>query len=289
MKSQWNFYFESKGFRFQQVHGFIATFGKEQAEQLGYPAEGFDVLITVEPDAEPRFSWAQQTGTLRIVIPGDQNQTTDLAYYLADHVSEYISFTNGELRLLGGLVSGEYLAETPEEKVQLGENRYFYIMHVTEWKPPETFQVSALEKIPLGPSNIPVMRQYNAAVRANNPIDQFLGLFKIIEDFYGTSKKSIAVTLKASTELFAIACRELTYNQGDQERTPTQSDYDWLIDALVNTRHNCAHLRRSDDFGISHGDAKVKTEVEPLIEPLKGLVIGAINLKMKEQNQTEEK
>jgi hypothetical protein len=282
MKSQWNFYFESKGFRFDRTHKYEGEIGAEQAEAFGFPPENFTFQMIIEPDEKPRFDWMQQTGTLKVILPGDMDQTKDLAHWIAVHSSEQVSFSNGELKLLGGLITGEYLPETPEEEKQLGENRYFATVHLVEAVPPDTFDGSSLQNIAGSSAIGVVIRQYNAALKANNPIDKFLGLFRIIEDFYGpkSKKKILAEALKESTELQAIAQQHLKFSEEDNLRELEDGDYFKLVDDLVRIRHNCAHLRTSKGFGIPHGDRRVKDEIEPLIEPLRVLAFEAIHLKM---------
>lgn len=281
MKSQWKFFFESKHFRFESTHKFVGEIGKEQAGAFGFAPEKFEFQMDIEPDSEPRFSWMQQTGTLKIVLPGGMEQTKDLAHWIAIHASEHISFFHGELNLPGGFVGGEHLPETPEEEEQLGENRYFYIVSLVEAVPPNIFDGSSFQ-YKVNSSTGSVLKQYNAALKAKNPIDKFLGLFRIVEDFYGpTSKKqTLAEALKESVELLAIARQKLKFVEKDGNRELTKVDCAQLVDNLVRIRHNCAHLRTSKGFGISHGDPRVEAEVEPLIDPLKTLAFETIRIKM---------
>jgi hypothetical protein len=51
----------------------------------------------------------------------------------------------------------------------------------------------------------------------------------------------------------------------------SQVEFEKLINDLVNTRHECAHLRSSTGFGITYGDARVGSDVEPLLVPLEVL------------------
>jgi hypothetical protein len=39
----------------------------------------------------------------------------------------------------------------------------------------------------------------------------------------------------------------------------------------LTPRHECAHLRSSTGFGITYGDARVDSDVEPLLAPLEVL------------------
>ena len=51
-----------------------------------------------------------------------------------------------------------------------------------------------------------MLKQFNTALAANSPVDQFVGLFKILEDYYSerSDSKGIASRLKRSKELSKI-------------------------------------------------------------------------------------
>lgn len=68
--------------------------------------------------------------------------------------------------------------------------------------------------------------------------------------------------------------------EDDVARRLTKDDFDQLVDKLVKTRHQCAHLRSSKGFGITHGHPRVYTEVEPLINTLRGLAYEAIQMRL---------
>jgi hypothetical protein len=288
MKSEWKFYFESKDFRFEQAYEVVAEIGGEQAKVFGFPAEKLEFPMVIEPDAESRFNLSGQTGVIKITLPGDMDQTKDLAYLTAIRASDHISFLNGELKLLGGLVHGEHLPETPEEAEQLGENRYFFIVQFVEAPLPGAFDESSFTQIASNQTTRVAMKQYNASLKAENPIDRFLGLFRIIEDFYGPKsdkeKKSLAGVLKESGELLGIARQNLKFVEADGYREFTEADYTHLVDDLVRIRHNCAHLRTSNNFGIPHGDPRVRAEVQPLIGPLDTLAYQAIRKRLGDQD-----
>jgi hypothetical protein len=235
-------------------------------------------VLVIEPDEKPRFDWMQQTGTLKITIPGDMDKTRTLAFCLARHAADSITFSAGELKLLGGLITGEYVPDTPDEESMLGNNRFFGEAHLVEHTPPPTFDGSSILDVSSNSATRIFVIQYNAAIKAKNPIDKFLGLFKIIEDFYGPKVKGkyLRDALKESDELLAIATAHLSYRSKEPSRPITKEDFDKFLDKLVDTRHNCAHLKTSVGFGISHGDPRVGSEVEPLNEPLSTLAYEAI-------------
>lgn len=282
MKSQWDFFFECKNFRFDRVYKYEGKIGSEQATAFGLPSANCVFLITIEPDSESKFPGADQTGKLKVLIPGNTEQTKDLAYWIAINSSEHISFFHGELKIHGGLVTAELIPETPEEEEQLGENRFFAEARLVEVQPAPEFDGSSFQQITGDPIISGALRQYNAALKAENPIDQFLGLFRILESFYGPQleKQTLAVALKSSAELRDIAQKHLTFSDGATTRQLTEDDYFDLVDKLVQTRHECAHLRAQKGFGIHHGDPKVRKEVMPLIKPLSRLAFETIRTRL---------
>lgn len=283
MKSKWIFRFECKKFRFDGIQKFGGYLDRDAVVSSDLVPENPDFLLSIEPDAETKNPWVAQTGKLSIVLSGDMEETKDMAYWLADHASEYISFFNGELKTLYGYIAGEYLPDTPEEEEQLGERRHFAIVRLVQDAPPNTFDGASFQRMTIDSTVSPKLQQFNIALGANNPIDQFLGLFRIIEDFYDASStdRKLANRLKASSELIGIACKYLTITENGISRPLKKSDSYRLIDELVSIRHQCAHLRTSVGFGIAHGDPKVREKVSPLIAPLRRLAFEAIRIRLK--------
>jgi hypothetical protein len=177
---------------------------------------------------------------------------------------------------------GERIPESTEEEQLLGEDRWFAEGHLVEVRPPPKFDDLSFRKIGGDPTINAAVRHYNVAVKANNPIDQFLGLFRVIEDFYGNSskRKTLAESLKDSTELIVLARQKLKIVRRANPRPLTEDDCFHFIEELVKIRHQCAHLRSQKGFGIPHGDPKVKEEVIPLIEPLRIIVFEAIKVRL---------
>jgi len=283
MKSKWIFRFECKRFRFDGVQNFGGYIDRDATVSSELVPENPDFLLNIEPDAETKVPRVEQTGKLSIVLSGDMEQTKEMACWIADHASEYISFFNGELRISYGYIAGEHLPETLEEEQQLGERRHFRIVTLVQDAPPHTFDGTSFQRITIDSASNPQLQQFNTALNSTNPIDQFLGLFRIIEYFYDASStnKKLANRLKASSELLGIACKYLKVTENGVSRPLKRNDSFRLIDELVSVRHQCAHLRGSVGFGIPHGDPKVREKVSPLIAPLRRLAFEAIRLRLK--------
>jgi hypothetical protein len=278
MRVRWEFFIECTGIRFERVHKFEAEISEKHSKPFGLPVQEFTALITIEPDEKSYNPAIEQTGLLKITLPGNNEQTKDFAYWLSRQVARQITFSQGEVKVVYGLVTGEHLPDTLEEAEQLAEGPYFYEARLVEVLPTPSFDGSSLEKL----ATHPLIEQFNAANKAKNPIDRFLGLFRILEDLYGpTAKKvTLAEALKASAELLQIAQKHLHVAEDGNERPLTHDDFTGLVDSLVHARHECAHLRSSKGFGVTHGDPRVTTEIEPLTGPLRDLTYEAIQMRL---------
>jgi hypothetical protein len=274
VKTRWQFFFECEDIRFERAHEFEAVVTSEHAVAFGLPAEEFVARIKFEPDKESYVPTAEQTGQLHIIVPGNNEQTKALAFWLAVNAAEQISFSQGKIKIAYGLILGEHLPDSRDEEEQLGEARYFAEAHLVEARPPRVFDGDKLQRV----STNPLMGQFNRANSAQNPIDRYLGLFRIIEALYGATNKrsTLAKTLKASDELFRIAKKHIYITQGGESEELKLDDYHRIIDKLVKTRHECAHLVNKDNFGITHVDSRVKKEVEPLANMIKNVVYEAV-------------
>lgn len=244
----------------------------DYARDFGFPESAFEALIDIEPHSQSKNASCHQTGELKITLPGPQEQTEGLAYWLGRRIVQQISFTQqAEMRIHYGLVGGELVPETPEEIAELGENRYFAKVQLVEAPPVPEFDGDRLSNL----SNNPLVIQFNVADRAENAIDRFLGLFKILEDRYGPNKPNVklADALRSSKELFDLASTLLVVDNktGVETKLSEKKEYDDLVVKLVKMRHECAHLLSGKKFGVPYGDSRVKTEVEPLLPALSAL------------------
>jgi len=278
MKTCWDFLFECTNIQFERVHKFVATITAKQAKAFGISSQAFDARVIIEPVEKHHHPTSKQTGSLKIVLPGDNKETRGLAFWLSKQVEQQITFSQGEMKIIYGAIGGEHQPDTAEEAEQLGDEPYFAEIQMVEVPPTPTFDGLSLQKV----SGHPLIGQFNAAKQAKNPIDQFLGFFKVLEDFYGpTSKKvKLATALKTSTELLHLAQAHLTITENSLNKKLTKDEFTHLVEKLVKTRHECAHLRTSEGFGIAHGNSRVATEVKPLMEPLRGLAYEAIKMRL---------
>lgn len=269
MKVRWQFYFEYEDLRFEKTYTYGVPVSKEQAEKFGLPAQEFEAIVTIGPDEE-KHGHVRQLGKIYITLPGDNKQTKDLAYSLATSLAEHITFTQARIKLEGSFISNELLPETPEEEASVGENRFSWTMRIKEVPERVPFDSASLQRL----TNNPLITQFNEANNAKSPVDRFIGLFKILEDLYGSHP--IRPALKRAAELNQIALQYLQIEKNGATRQISQTEFEKLIDDLVKTRHECAHLDSSTGFGITYGDARVQSHVEPLLVPLEILAYEAI-------------
>lgn len=174
----------------------------------------------------------------------------------------------------GGFVSNQLLRETPEEEEEVGDRPYSMSLQLRSVPDKTPFDGGLVEKV----TNNALLRQFNAANDARSPVDRFIGLFKILEDLYGGHP--IKKALCDSAELRQIGLESLETTQGDSRTQITVPEFENLLGDLVNTRHQCAHLRSSTGFGISYNDSRVQSTVVPLLDPLETLARFAIRKKL---------
>lgn len=269
MRVRWQFYFWYEDLKFERTYTFGIPISKEHAEAFELPAEVFEAKVTIEADEE-KHGHVTQRGIINIYLPGDNEQTKDLAYSLAINFAEHITFSMGKIKLDGSFISNELLPETPEEEATVGENRFGWTVQIKEVPERVAFDSASLQRL----TNNPLIKQFNEANNAASPIDRFIGLFKILEDLYGGHP--IKPALKVAAELKQIALEHLQIEDGGSTRQITEAEFEGLIDKLANTRHECAHLRSSIGFGITYGDARVQSDVEPLLDALESLAFEAV-------------
>src|SRR5437868_11654562 len=103
MKSEWEFKFETRDFRFAREHKYIAianepvTLGDRSIEKLEF-------FVRIEPSDEKPKPGVDQIGSLFITLPGSQSETKDLAYQLAANLADRVTFQSGDFRVQYGYV-----------------------------------------------------------------------------------------------------------------------------------------------------------------------------------------
>ncbi len=281
MKCAWQFFFETRGFRFQQRYRFMGLVDADNRKALDLPADVDRFFVEIEPDAECKFPTADQSGVLKVVLRGNPESTKQPVRRIVSNVAQQISYRHsGTLKIHSGLITGERIPETEDERQQVADRPYFAEAHVVEYEPAAAFDPASLATIGVGGPADVAMRQFNSAMQASNPVDRFLGFFKVLESIYcdGAGKQKTLAKLRASGELREIAAAMGRENGFE----PTDEQYITLLKDLVQTRHRCAHLRGDGSFGFVPGTAEIRAEVEPLANIARKLADGAIQRRTKE-------
>jgi hypothetical protein len=267
VKSEWEFQFTTHGFRFDREYRYRAKID-EKISLGGRESELIEPIIRIVPsDLEP-FPDSDQIGSLYILLPYSPEETREFAFYLATIVAERTSFSHGDFRIFGGLIFNKKIPETPEEEAEIGDSPHGVEMKLVEDFLPAKFNSDALQSAPSVTATLPLISQFNEAKRISQPILRFVGFFKIIESL--THAKGESRTLKSVLS----ASAELRRIYGTLN---TDIDFDSFVKRAADARHNCAHLKISNDFGYTPLDSGVQNEVQPLLPVLEALSRKAIN------------
>jgi len=265
MKTRWDFFFESNGLRFERKHTYILQPTEEDLRRLNLPPGADPVRITIEPDDRPYNPAVTQTGMAKITIPLDVEEAKGHAYSLAEVIAQHITFANGgEFKIVYGLVTGERLPENDAEAEDLGETPHFTDISLIEIDD----SVSVFDGSSMGRLNgNPLLKQFNVAARSENPIDKYLGLFKILEGTYAPAgtPPSLGRQMKSSQRLFEIADGSVRAVHDAPDEPQKRAAFESLVDSMVDARNQCAHLRTLTGYGYTHGSRRALDALEPLI------------------------
>lgn len=285
MKCRWDFFFEVHGFRFEREHRFKGLLDDKNRSALGLPKDADHFLVEIKLDEDSKFPLAEQSGVLRILLKGDQQETKNGVRAIVSNIAHQMSFKHqGHFKVHTGLITGERIAETDDERQQIADAPYFAEAHLVEYEEPPTFDPKSLASMMIGGSAAAAVRQFNAATQATNAIDQVIGFFKVFESLYfKRGKQNELVVLRESQELRQVA-NELAKDNG---WNGTDQDFEQLLRDLIRVRGNCAHLRANGARGFVPGTTQVSSEVEPMARIAKKLAWGAIALRGKRENDAE--
>jgi hypothetical protein len=261
MKTKWQFFFTTHDFKFDNEHKFEGSMGYEELGAILFS-------ISILPDKKKTRPDVTQTGELIIIIPFNYEDGKAVALTLLYEITERIRFDFGDFRINGGALFCERIPETAEEVELVGDKRHAVEIRFQEYVPPQKFDAMKFTQ-ELGQCiDTRLVSQYNAAKFAENPIEKFIGFFKIIESrFPPIGKQKLREALEKKEELFLIFCK--TFNQADMEEA--SANYVTFIEDIVHARHRCAHLKIDKGFGYYPSHFKVKEEVEPFLQSLEVL------------------
>jgi hypothetical protein len=268
MKSEWQFQFETRGFRFEREYKYQAKL--ETPIRLGNrEPEDIECFVRIEPSEAKPLPDIEQLGSIYITLPYSHDETRDFAHHIATIVADNITFHQGDFRIRYGLVVCKRIAETPEEEVEFGDKLYQVEAQLEEVVAAPNFESEKITHNPISPARQALVSQFIETKRDTSPIRQFLGFFKIIESIYHSTSGSIS--LKEAL-LGNLKLRQIYDSLG------TQNSYDTIISELVKARHQCAHLKLGKGFGYAPNNPAVESEIRPLLPLLGTLAHRSITL-----------
>lgn len=274
MKTKWQFFLETD-FLFDREYKFRGSIPKDAVTSTGKKTnEQIEFNMSIVPDKEQKHPTAEQTGIMYITIPFTYEEGREVVKGMAYLLSERISFDFGKMKIHTGLILCERIPETPEEAEQIGDAPFAAEMTLEEVVSPPTFDAKKLSDQSLINMDTRLVAQHNAAREHKNPIEKFLGFFKIIETLYGPHSDKIKFkdALVHNADLFNLFRKAFQFETAEDYKR----EYAMFIEKIVKGRHRCAHMRLKKDFGYWSSDPRVKTEIEPYIGALEALTYYAI-------------
>lgn len=255
MKSEWEFKFETRDFRFEREHKYIATVN-EPVTLGDRSIEKLEFLVRIAPSDTKPEPGVDQVGSLFITLPGSQSETKAFAYQLAANLTDRITFQSGDFRTQYGYVTCKRIPENKQEEEEFGDKLYSIEFVLTEVLAPEPFDSVAFVQPPTQSVHLGLVSQYNETKRDSSPIRQFLGFFRILESLYHSQdeKKTLKQALGSSSELKQVYTLLV-----DNE------NFDAFIENIVDIRHRCAHLKLQKGFGYVPADPAIGVEVQPYL------------------------
>jgi hypothetical protein len=268
VKSRFRYAFVSKSISFdgtQELKGIAkgSLTPRKNIADLVPKQIDMDFRIEIVPSKEgndDRFP----DGELYITLPGDPDDSVFMARTLSHGLAEHLSFFYEDFKIAGGMESAERIPENDEEAKIIGGGKYWARAQIEEVPPPIPFDRRILSLFPYSREFQRIIEQYNSAKKSKNPIDHFLGMFKVIESQFNIGKKKARGALLNNKDFCQFVLKNIRRKRGTGERTAIR-DHELrnFLDILINIRNRCAHLREQNGFGYAPYDAEVFEEVKP--------------------------
>jgi hypothetical protein len=246
--------------------------------------ENFEVEIILEPETDERRAgeWAK----LHVTVRGTPEKFSPFVERVAAEVAEHLAFYYDGLRLLGGMIFAERIPENEEERAAIGDTPHSVKASFIEADPPRSINREHLRSFPYSLGFGRLLRQFAAARASDNTIDSYLNMFKVVETLYHRGKLKARDALNQSEEFRRLLRGSFQMVVNGKPEEPTEEDVTAMIDRLVKTRDNCAHLREHNSFGYAPGDPEVGGRVQRLYEILTDTARAAIHERIDAKRST---
>jgi len=259
MKTEWQFHYKTHGFYFNKEYKFK---GKLTPDNEEHRIEEFTFHLRIEINRATEIATdCEQSGKLFITMPFNYDDAKKYIKLVIFNISQQISFQHGNFEILGGLITGESIPETEEEKIILGDKTCFAEVNIEEVSKTTVFNP---ENIKNGSYNVALLSQFNHANKMDHPIERYNAFFKILEDKYSLNipREKIAESLK-NEELYTY------YKEVFNEYEKTdKDDFNKFVYEIVDIRHRCSHLKKGHEFGYLPNDEELVTRVNPMSDKL---------------------
>lgn len=267
MRSQWEFKLAARGCRFERAHTYVVS-SKEPVELEGAQLGSLECEMKVLPLDHETPDDVDQFVKLVFELPVAPEKCGEFARYLAHVAAERLALhARADLRVTGGLVMYKRIPETPDEEVEVGDRPYGMTLHIVEVVGTPSFEELGGKLEGAVAIHHGLMAQFNETARDRSPIRKFLGFFRILESFVhsGPVEEPLKRALKANQKLryhFSIL---------DPDR-----NFDDFVDAIVNARHECAHLKLEKGFGYVPADPRIEKALMPHLALLEELAYACV-------------
>jgi hypothetical protein len=237
---------------------------RENFAELSAKEIDFDFLVEIKPSVREKDPF---DGYVYITVPGKPEDSYFFAQMLAHALTEHLAFFYEDFKISWGMISGERIPENDEEVEVIGEAKYWMQINVQEVSLPLKFDRRVFSLLPLSRSFQRIIQQYNTARKSKNPIDRFLGMFKVLEVQFHAEKRKVREALLRNKDFRQLVVEniELKRDSGEFSRIREDELPGW-VNALVEIRDKCAHLK--NQFGYAPYDPGVDEEVKPYGETI---------------------
>ena len=259
MQTEFKFLFHTYDFLFEKELKFNGSIGESNSpiSQKG-ALEGLNFFARIIPENNNNNHKSTQSGALFVKVPFNKEHAEEIILELVHLITQKINFNNaGKFEVLAGMYTGERIPETDEEKAYVGDKPCFAHMSLIEDIGDPIFDKKQFfDQTSNASTDLTLIQQHNHASQAKHPIDKFVSYYKIIEDLLFCKKRTTAKELLRNN----ILLREAYQSAFDE----LQSDEDYLnfVESIVDIRHKCSHLKRSNNFGYIINDSRIESEVE---------------------------